>query len=199
VLQRLKLVDSPYLYARANDAAFSGYPEYDALPVLHAVIKHSEGDKVEGDITVVDDLRVAICDQAGREVDGADLKAVFYSEDLPSSYLDCDFRTVVHKDHQDPLLLADLLEDYGYDHNPDNDESEEETRRHFCRAAEQFFFTALMSKEQAMRHAVTKALDELLLPCWNHGKAWGDKLTIHVARVTEPGEYPREKINVTFE
>lgn len=194
------LKDSPYLYAVGNDVAFSGYPEYDSLTRLEASVVYSEGNVLEGDITVVDELRLAIKNQDGNEVHNADLEAVFTGDEYPCAYIDIDFGTIVRKDRMDPLRLASLFRDFAYEYNKDSDSSDEELSTAFSKAAEQHFFSYLMSPEDAMRHAVTKALDELLIPSWNHSAAWKDTLTIRVERVITAGPHgPVDSIKTTFE
>jgi len=197
----LKSEFSPYLYARANDTGFLGYPEYDSLPRLVASVLHPEGNHLmDGDITIVDELRLVIKNQDGNEVQSASLEAVFVGDAYPCAYLDSDIGTIVHKDHLDPLSLAALLEDYAYAYNDDSDSSDAELREGFAKAAEQHFFSYLMSPEDAMKHAVTKALDELLIPSWNHGDAWKDALTIRVERVITPDSHgSSSSIKTTFE
>jgi hypothetical protein len=195
------LKDGSYLYAIGNDVAFSGYPEYDQLPRLEAFVVYPEGNTIEGDIRIVDELRLVIKNQDGDEVHGVDLEAVFTGDEYPGSYIDSDFGTVVQKDRLDPLRLASLFEEYAYEYGGDSDDkSDEELRTAFSKSAEQHFFSFLMSPEDAMKHAVTEALDDLLVPSWNHGAAWKDTLTIRVERVMTPGPYrPVNSIKATFE
>lgn len=195
-----KLKDSPYLYALSNDWAFAGYPEYDSLPRLVSTIEFTEGNEIDGDITIVDELRFVIRQPDNSEVDKVDLEAVFHAPEFPAAYLEYDFSTVAHKNHLDPIRLAELLEEYGYKYNSDSDESDEELRTAFGKAAEQHFFSYLMSPEDAMKHAVTEALDDLLTSNWNHAAAWKDTLTIRVERVITEGPYgPAASIKTTFE
>jgi hypothetical protein len=201
LLGNLESADSPYLYAKAASASFSGYPEYDSLPCLEASVVYPEGNKIEGDITIVDDLRLVINDDLGAEIDSVDLPAVFTGDGFPTAYLDdLDFGTVVQKEHLDPIKLAEILNHYGYSYNDDSDSSDEDLRAAFRITAEKHFFSHLMSPADAMKHAVTKALDDLLAPDWNHGNAWGDSLTIRVDRVTTEGPYGNtNSIKTTFE
>jgi len=196
----LNSADSPYLYARAYDTRFEGYSEYDSLPRLAATVEFPEGKKLDGDITIVDELRFVIRRIDGSEVDATDLKAVFASENLPRHYLECEFSTIAHKDSLDPIKLAQLLYEFGYSYDAEAESSDDDLGGEFITEAERHFFSYLMSPEDAMKHAVTNALHELLLPDWNHGKAWGDSLTIRLERVRRTSAYgPADTIKITFE